>query len=148
MEKDLQPLLIAIKAEKQAIEYYSRAARRVVNETGKEALKKIQKQEEAHLKNLQNKFKKLAGRDIKKGEDDAVSSKISGLTEEHIPDKESSDLEICQIALKDEIEANAFYIESALSAPDTETKNLYLELAGEETRHAETLQQICKILSA
>jgi rubrerythrin len=29
-----------------------------------------------------------------------------------------------------------------------ETKDLYLELAGEETRHAETLQQICKILSA
>jgi|SRR3989339_971191 len=147
MEKDLKPLLIAIKAEKQAIEYYARAARRVVNETGKEALKKILKQEETHYKHLKEKFKKMAGRELKKGEEDSQASKISGLTEEHIPDKESSDLEVCQIAIKDETEANLFYTKAANDTQDEEAKKLYLELATEETRHAQILQQICKILS-
>ena len=147
MEKDLNPLLIAIKAEKQAIDYYARAARRVINETGKEALKKIKKQEENHLKNLKNKFKKMTGRDLKPGEEDCIPAQISVLTEEHIPDKEASDLEVCQIAIKDEVEAHAFYLKAAKTAPDEEAKKLYEELAGEESRHAETLRQICKILS-
>ena len=148
MEKDLNPLLIAIKAEKQAIDYYARAARRVVNETGKEALKKILKQEENHYKHLKDRFKKLAGRDLKAGEEDSTGSKISVLTEEHIPDHEASDLEVCQIAMKDENEAHLFYTKAAKSAPDPETKKLYEELAGEEVRHAEILMRICKILSA
>jgi len=147
MEKDLNPILIAIKAEKQAIDYYARAARRVVNETGRDALKKIKKQEETHLKNLKNKFKKMTGRDLKPGEENSLPAQISVLTEEHIPDKESSDLEVCQIAMKDEVEAHAFYLKAASTASDEETKKMYEELAGEESRHAETLKQICKILS-
>jgi rubrerythrin len=147
MEEKLKPLLIALKAEKQAIAYYARAARRITNPTGKEALKKIKSQEENHYKNLKAKFKKLAGRGLKRGEEDQVGSVISGLTEQHIPDREASDIEVCQIAIKDEHEAHAFYHKSARNAPDESTRKLYEELAAEETRHAATLKQICKILS-
>jgi rubrerythrin len=105
------------------------------------------KQEENHYKHLKEKFKKMAGREIKPGEE-LHPARISILTEEHIPDKEASDLEVCQIALKDEQEAQAFYLKAAATAPDDEAKKLYQELAGEESRHADTLKQICMILSA
>lgn len=147
MEKDLQPLLVALKAEKQAIDYYKRAARRISNPTGREALEKIRSQEEKHYKDLKSKFKKLAGRGLKRGEEDQIGSVISGLTEQHIPDREASDLEVCHVAIKDEQDAHAFYMKAAKSAPDESIRKLYEELAAEETRHAETLGKICKILS-
>ena len=149
MEKpiDLTPLLIALKAEKQAIAYYARAARRITNPTGKEALEKIKKQEEQHYKNLKNKFKKLSGRDLKAREEDKLPASISHLTEEHIPDREASDIEVCQIAIKDENDARHYYLKHAKTAPDAETRKLYEELAKEEVHHAEVLHKICKILS-
>lgn len=149
MEKqvDLKPLLVALKAEKQAIAYYARAARRINNPIGKEALEKIKKQEEQHYRNLKNKFKKLAGRDLKAGEEDQLPAAISHLTEEHIPDREASDIEVCQIAIKDENDAKQYYLKQAKTAPDADTKKLYEELAKEEVFHAETLNKICKILS-
>ena len=144
---DLKPLLIALKAEKQAIAYYSRAGSRITNPTGKEALAKIKKQEENHYKNLKHRFKKLAGRDLKRGEEDKVVAAISPLTEAHIPDNEASDVEVCQVAIKDENEAKHYYLKSAKTTADPETKKLYEELAAEEVRHAQVLQEICKILS-
>ena len=146
-QNDLMPLLVALKSEKQAIAYYARAARRINNPTGKEALEKIRKQEEQHYRNLKNKFKKLAGRDLKAREEDRLPAAISHLTEQHIPDREASDIEICQIAIKDENDAKHYYLKQAKTAPDAETKKLYEELAKEEIYHAELLKKICKILS-
>ncbi|MFA6169297.1 MAG: ferritin family protein [Candidatus Margulisiibacteriota bacterium] len=148
MTKHLQPILIALKAEKKAIEYYSRAARRVTNQEGKTALNKIKAQEEKHYRELLRKFKHLSGHEATAAEIDGVDVTFSALTEEHIPDREASDLEVCQVALKDEKEAHAFYLKSAASATDEETKKMFHELASEESQHAETVNHICKILSA
>jgi len=146
-QNDLMPLLVALKSEKQAIAYYARAARRINNPTGKEALEKIKKQEEQHYRNLKNKFKKLAGRDLKTGEEDKLPAAISHLTEQHIPDREASDIEVCQIAIKDENDAKNYYLKQAKTAADADTKKLYEELAKEEVYHAGLLKKICKILS-
>lgn len=147
MPKNIQPILIALKAEKKAIEYYSRAAKRVTNDEGKAALNKIKAQEEKHYRELLKKFKHLSGHDATNAEIDGVGINISALTEEHIPDREASDLEVCQVALKDEKEARAFYLKSADGATDEETKKMFHELAKEEDKHAETVTHICKILS-
>src|SRR3989338_5816952 len=108
-EKELEPLLIAIKAEKKAIEYYARAARRITNPTGKEALGKLKLQEEMHYRNLKKKFKKLTGRELRSEDEKKVAVSVSALTEEHLPDAEASDLEVCQVALDDEKNAHGFY---------------------------------------
>ncbi|OGB91019.1 hypothetical protein A2625_06900 [candidate division WOR-1 bacterium RIFCSPHIGHO2_01_FULL_53_15] len=146
-EKAIEPLLIAIKAEKSAIEYYARAARRVTNPTGKKALEKIKKQEEAHYKALKLKFRKLTGRDVRPEDEAGVSAQISPLTEAHIADREASDLDICQVALQDEREAHNYYLKSAQGSSDSATIKLYEELAGEEKKHAETIAGLCRILS-
>ncbi|MBU0629746.1 MAG: ferritin family protein [Candidatus Margulisbacteria bacterium] len=146
-ENNLKPLLIAINAEKKAIEYYSRAAKRVVNQQGKDALNKIKAQEERHCRELVKKFKKLAGHEPGAAEIEGVGAAISALTEEHIPDKEASDLEVCQVALADEQAAHAFYVNSAEKATDEETKKIFLDLAQEESQHAKTVTHICRILS-
>lgn len=146
--KDLNPLLTAIKSEKQAIVYYTRAGARITNPTGKAALLKLKKEEEKHYKNLRQKFKKVAGREPSPAEEEGSTTAISPLTEQHLPDKEASDLEVCQIAIKDENTAHGYYLNSARVTDDPETKKLYEELAKEETGHIVILQNICKILSA
>lgn len=146
-DKTIEPLLIAIKAEKSAIEYYARAAKRITNPTGKKALAKIKKQEEAHYQALRHKFKKLTGRDPRPEDEAGVAAAISPLTEEHLPDAEASDLEVCQVALQDEREAHNYYLKSAGAASDQETKKLYAELAGEEKNHAKVIVGLCRLLS-
>ena len=119
----------------------------MTNQQGKDALNKIKSQEERHCRELIKKFKKLAGHEPTAVEIDSVGTAISALTEEHIPDREASDLEVCQVALKDENEAQAFYSHSAEKETDEETKKIFFELAGEERQHAETIGHICRILS-
>lgn len=143
----LEPLLIALRSERQAIEYYTRAAKRIVNPTGKKTLEKIRRQEEGHFKNLKNKFKKMTGRELRPGEEHETTAAISSLTEEHLADREVSDIEVCQIAIKDEQEAHDFYLKSADRSLEEETRKLYEELAAEEKRHAETIQKLCEIIS-
>lgn len=145
--RDLAPILTALKAEKQAIEYYSRAARRITNPIGKEALKKIKREEEKHYRDLKAKFKQLAGRNLRSGEEDNMPAAVSYLTEQHLPDKEASDIEVCKIAIQDENNAHGYYAKSAKTTTDPETRKLYEELAKEETGHVATLNKLCEILS-
>lgn len=142
------PLLTALKAEKRAIEYYSRAARRITNPVGKESLKKLKKEEEKHYRDLKAKFKKFAGRPLRSGEEDNLPAAVSYLTEQHLPDKEASDIEVCQIAIKDENNAHGYYSKAAKATDDPEVKKIYEELAKDETGHIATLNNLCKILSA
>ena len=145
--QQIEPVLIALNSEKRAIEYYARAARRITNIEGKTALQKLKRQEERHFKSLKDRFKKLVGRDPKSSEIEKVNVSISSLTEEHLADREASDLEVCQIALKDEKDAHDFYLRSAAKTPDPDAKKLYEELAREEKNHAAVVRTICKIVS-
>jgi rubrerythrin len=144
---NVEAILVALKSEKKAIEYYGRAARRIVNPKGKEALEKILKEEKKHFDQLKRIYKHTTHRDLNEHELEHVGATLSPLTEEHLADKEASDLEVCQIALKDEVDARAFYIKAADSAPDEMTKRVFLDLAKEEESHSHSITRICKILA-
>ena len=146
-DNNVAAILIALKSEKKAIEYYGRAARRVVNPKGKEALEKILKEEKKHYEELKRIYKHTTHHDLKEHELEHVNAALSSLTEEHLADKEASDLEVCQIALKDEIDAQAFYLKAAETAPDEMTKQVFLDLAKEEESHSHSITRICKILA-
>lgn len=146
-ENNLEAILIALKSEKKAIEYYGRAARRIVNPKGKEALEKILKEEKKHYDQLKRIYKHTTHHDLNERELDQVGATLSPLTEENLADKESSDLEVCQIALKDEVDARAFYLKAAETAADETTKQTFLDLAKEEESHSHSITRICKILA-
>lgn len=147
-DKELKPLLVALKAEKRAVDYYRRAAARITNPLGKEALNKLKSAEEKHYKNLQSKFRGLVGREPKLEEIEQTEAHIFSLTEEHLPDKEASDLEVCHVAMNDEKEAHSFYLNAAKTSENPGIKQLYEEMAKEEVGHLASLKNICKIISA
>jgi len=143
MEKALD---LAIKTEKDGIEFYSKAADKSADELGKKMFQSFVEDEKRHLDILQ----KISCSDYVCIEDiEKYSPKESLRTvfddmSDDIKDKASdasSDIEVLEVAMEMERLGYNQYKEAAKKATDEEEKRIFEKLASEEKEHFDMLEE-------
>ena|SRR3989338_6472545 len=133
----LRPLLIALKAEEEAHNFYQRMGKRSTNPTGQAMFRFLAGQEKKHQQLIEQRLKKLkASLDTSR-----VGEKASVLSEVDFVDPALSDLELLGLALMDERHAFAFYVKVGRDVISPEEKELYTILASEEKGHIQILEK-------
>ena len=123
-----KPLLVALKAEKEAYGLYSKMAHQSCNPTGKKMFAMLAKQEKSHIDKIVKQLKKE-----KMSVDTAeIKEKASLLSEHDFSDCSLSDLEVIEKALEDERHAFAFYRRLVEESKDVTQVKLFAELMADE----------------
>lgn len=136
-EHKAKPLLVALKAEKEAINFYARMANRSLNPDGKKMFEKILGEEKKHMKVIEQRLKKMKASLDYSG----ILEKASILSEINFEDPDLSDIEIINSAIEDEKHAITFYAREAEGASDQEEKEFYKMLANDEEDHMKVLEK-------
>lgn len=132
-----RPLLIALKAEKEALNFYARMAKRSTNPTGAAMFNRVMKEEKKHIGMIEKQLKKLNV----PGETAHITEKASILSEINFEDPSLSDMEVLGKAVEDEKHAIDFYSRQAGLSTDEEEKKFYLQLVNDETAHKQILEK-------
>jgi hypothetical protein len=134
-----KPLLIALKAEKEALNFYARMAKRSTNPTGEAMFNRLMKEEKRHINMIEKQLKKLnVSRDT-----GHITEKASILSEINFEDPSLSDMEVLEAAIEDEQHAVDFYSKQAGLSQEEEEKKFYLQLVKEEEAHKQVLEKEC-----
>jgi rhodanese-related sulfurtransferase/rubrerythrin len=156
-EETFDVLIVALMLEKGALEFYTKAQKRVKDEKAAEVFERLVAMEDTHLQRLYIRYSQLL-REMKSllGAADELPS-IAQLKDElstvymeggmrineelvKIGDPAfMDDLEALEIGLEKEYAAYDFYMRVADTVDDHETRNLLNELAGEEKGHINLL---------
>jgi rubrerythrin len=134
----------ALELEQQGLAFYTGAAERTVNETGKEMYRSLADDEVLHARMIQRQLDALAGGEgwqapgvTAEGEVDLDSPLFpegkEGLAEAVRPD--ASDRDALLFALKIENDSFALYQEQAKTASDLNAKQMFEYLAAAERTH-------------
>lgn len=142
IEEKIKPLLTALKAEKEAQNFYGRMANRSTNPTGQQMFKHLMNEEKKHMKVLEKRLKKLGG----SADTSGLTEKASVLSEIDFADPSLSDLEIINVAIEDEKHAIDFYTKAANASDSAEEKEMYNLLANDEKNHMQSLEREAKRL--
>jgi len=132
-----KPLLIALKAEKEALNFYARMAKRSTNPTGEAMFNHVMKEEKKHIGMIEKQLKKLKV----STEIGHIIEKASVLSEINFEDPSLSDMEVLGKAVEDEKHAVDFYSKQADLSQDEEEKNFYLQLVKDEAAHKQILEK-------
>ena len=136
-DKVLDSLLIALKAEREADNFYSRMAKRSKNPTGQEIFKHLVGEEKKHIKILEERLKKAN----LSADTSSLTEKASILSEVDFSDPHLSDMEIINVAIEDEKHAIDFYQKAAEETALPEDIAMYALLAKDEQGHLQNLER-------
>ena len=132
-----KPLLIALKAESESLNFYQRMAKRSTNPTGRQMFEKLMHEEKKHIKGLEKMLRK-----IKVSADSiSIDEKASVLSEIDFADPALSDIEVLASAIEDEKYAVDFYAKQAELCSDEEEKTFFLMLVKDEEAHKQILER-------
>ncbi len=147
MEERLSMIEKAMEAEKQAHEFYSQAAQKVTNPSGKKMLTELAEFELSHYRNLKSLFESLKEEGKWIAYSGTTFSGDVGEKKSAEPPPEAAKQEvsqeasaILQQAISDEEKAQEYYREAAEKVNDPLGKQMFEKLAEEEKLHARILQ--------
>src|SRR4030042_963818 len=141
VREDLKAIEIAMKAEREASQFYSKAAKMTKNPKGKDMFQQLSEFEMNHYQRLKGLLKSLE----EKGEwilyegTSLKNKKIPLKAEKPKGQEQLTDLDALKIAIREEKKARAYYRSMAELAKDPRGKDMYKRLASEEALHAQVL---------
>jgi rubrerythrin len=131
-----QALELAIYREIGASGLYKSIAETISNPDGKKRFERLSEDEEGHRVKLEKWFEKLFEEPFTASSEGIKQSEITGIA----LDSQSGAIEVLDIAIKAEEQANSFYRMQAENADHPDLKALFLALAEEEHGHHELLE--------
>jgi rubrerythrin len=139
--EDIKAVHVAVEAEKNAYQTYSKVAKKTKNPKGKDMFQKLSEFEMNHYQRLKELLKSLqekgewilyGGTSFKKG---TIPLKV-----ERAKDQEQlTDMDALRMAIREEKKAQAYYRSMAELAKDPRGRDMYKRLAGEEAFHEKIL---------
>jgi rubrerythrin len=139
--EDIKAVKVAIEAEKEAYQNYSKLAKKTKNPKGKDMFQQLSEFEVNHYQKLKNLLKTLQ----EKGE--WILYEGTNLKKKSIPVKaekpkgqeQLTDMDALKMAVREEKKAEAFYRSMADLTRDARGKDMYKRLANEEALHEKVL---------
>lgn len=139
--EDVEAIKVAMEAEKNAYQNYSRAAKQTKNPKGRDMLQQLSEFEMNHYQKLKDLLKSLQ----EKGE--WILYEGTTLKRKKIPLKaqkpkgqeQLSDMDALKIAIREEKKAQTYYRSMADLTKDPRGRDMYKRLAGEEDLHEKLL---------
>lgn len=139
--EDIKAIRVAMEAEKEASQTYSKTAKRTKNPRGKDMFQQLSEFEMNHYQKLKGLLKSLED----KGEwvlyegTNLKRKKIPLKTEKPKGQEQLTDLDALKIAIREEKKAQAYYRSLAELTRDPRGKDMYKRLADEEGLHEKLL---------
>jgi rubrerythrin len=139
--EEVKAIKVAMEAEKDAYQAYSKAAKMTKNPKGKDMFQQLSEFEMNHYQRLKALLQSLE----EKGEwtlyegTSLKKKKISLKAEKPKGQEQLNDLDALKIAIRAEKKAQAFYRSMAELTKDPQGKDMYKRLAGEEDLHEKLL---------
>ncbi len=139
--EDLKGVKVAIEAEKEASQAYSKAAKRTRNPKGRDIFQQLSEFEMNHYQKLTGLFKSLQ----EKGEwilYQGTSLKMKAIPlkmEKPRGNEQLTDMDVLKIAIREEKKALAYYRSMAELTRDPRGGDMYKRLADEESLHEKVL---------
>ncbi|MGO8991381.1 MAG: ferritin family protein [bacterium] len=139
--EDIKAVKVAMEAENNAAQSYSKAARKTRNPKGREMLQQLSEFEMNHYRKLKDLLKSLQekgewilyeGTSLKKK---AISLKM----EKPKGQEQLTDMDALKIAIREEKKARAYYRSMAELTEDPRGRDMYKRLASEEALHEKLL---------
>jgi rubrerythrin len=139
--EDIAAIKVAMEAEKNAYQSYSRAAKKTKNPKGREMLQQLSEFEMNHYRKLKDLLKSLQ----EKGEwilyeGTSLKKKAVFLKMQKPKGQEQlTDMDALKIAVREEKKAQAYYQSMAELTQDSRGRDMYKRLASEEALHEKLL---------
>lgn len=139
--EDIKAVKVAMEAEKEAYQAYSKAAKMTKNPRGKDMFQQLSEFEMNHYQRLKGLLKSLE----EKGEwvlyegTSLKKKKIPLKTDRPKGQEQLTDLDALRIAIREEKKAQVYYRSLAELTKDPRGKDMYKRLAGEEELHEKLL---------
>lgn len=139
--EDIKALKLAIEAEKDAYQAYSKAAKKTKNPKGRDMFQQLSEFEMNHFQKLKSLLKSLQekgewilyeGTSLKKKKIPLKAPKTKG-------QEQLTDMDALKIAVREEKKAQTYYRSMAELTKDPRGKNMYKRLAEEESLHEKLL---------
>ena len=139
--EDLKAIRVAIEAEKEAFQAYSKAAKRTKNPKGRDMFQQLSEFEMNHYQKLTGLLKSLQekGEWVLYGGTSLKKKTISVKIEKPKGQDQLTDMDALKIAIREEKKALAYYRSLAELTRDPMGKNMYKRLADEESLHERLL---------
>ena len=140
-KEDLKAIKVAMEAEKEASQFYSKAAKNTRNPKGRDMFQQLSEFEMNHYQKLKELFKSLQ----EKGEwilysGTTIKKKTIPLKIEKPKGQEQlTDMDALKMAIREEKKAQAYYRSMAELTKDPRGKDMYKRLASEEALHEKVL---------
>ena len=139
--EDIKAVKVAMEAEKDAYQTYSKAAKKTINPKGRDMFQQLSEFEMNHYQKLKDLLKSLQ----EKGE--WILYEGTSLKKKTIPLKigkpkgqeQLTDMDALKIAIREEKKSLAYYQSMAELTKDPRGKNMYKRLAYEEALHEKIL---------
>jgi rubrerythrin len=139
--EDIKAVRVAVEAEKNAYQTYSKAAKKTKNPKGRDMFQKLSEFEMNHFQRLKDLLKSLQ----EKGEwilygGTSIKKATPSLKVQRVKDQEQlTDMDALRMAIREEKKAQAYYRSMAELAKDPRGRDMYKRLAGEEALHEKIL---------
>ena len=139
--EDLKAIEVAMKAEKEASQFYSKLSRKTTDPRGREMLQQLSEFEINHY----DKLKELATSLQEKGEwivypGTSLKKRTLPVKPNKLKNQEQlTDMDALKLAIQEERKAGAYYRSMAELARDSRGKDMYKRLASEEELHERLL---------
>jgi rubrerythrin len=139
--EDIKAVQVAMEAEKNAYQTYSKAAKKTKNPKGKDMFQKLSEFEMNHYQRLKDLLKSLqeegewilyGGTSFKKGAIPLKADKVKG-------QEQLTDMDALRMAIREEKKAQAYYRSMAELTKDPRGRDMYKRLADEEALHEKIL---------
>jgi len=139
--EDLKAIRVAIEAEKEAFQAYSKAAKRTKNPKGRDMFQQLSEFEMNHYQKLTGLLKSLQekGEWVLYGGTSLKKKTIPLKMEKPKGDEQLTDMDALKIAIREEKKAHAYYRSLAELTRDPRGKDMYKRLADEESLHEKLL---------
>ena len=139
--EDLKAIRVAIEAEKEAFQGYSKAAKRTKNPKGRDMFQQLSEFEMKHYQKLTGLLKSLQekGEWILYGGTSLKKKSIPLKMEKPKGHEQLTDMDALKIAIREEKKALAYYRSLAELTRDPRGKDMYRRLADEESLHEKLL---------
>ena len=139
--EDLKAIGVAIEAEKEAFQGYSKAAKRTKNPKGRDMFQQLSEFEMNHYQKLTGLLKSLQekGEWILYGGTSLKKKSIPLKMEKPKGHEQLTDMDALKIAIREEKKALAYYRSLAELTRDPRGKDMYRRLADEESLHEKLL---------
>jgi rubrerythrin len=139
--EDLRAVKVAIEAEKEAYQNYSKLAKKTKNPKGRDMFQQLSEFEMNHYQKLRDLLKSLQEkREWILYEGTTLKKKAIPLTAQKPKGQEQlTDMDALKIAIREEKKAQSYYRSMAELTKDARGKDMYKRLANEEALHEKLL---------